>query len=72
MAEHFRDIVESILGDKSEEFAEWAFGPNFKSISQTEIWKNWNELHGDCLMLCGSGKPSDDIPSMIVVWRIFS
>ncbi len=61
-------IIEHYLGEKSEEFAEWAFGPDFKTIPQHDLLIKWNELHGDKLLLDGSGKPEGDIPRMIEIW----
>ncbi len=66
---NFRAIVEYYAGEEAEEFAEWAFGRNFKAIPGNEIWRNWNELHGDKLILEGSGKPLDDIAKMIEIWK---
>jgi hypothetical protein len=66
---HFRDIIELHLGEEAEEFAEWAFGPNFKTVPQGDIWKFWNEFHGDALLLDGTGKPAEDIPNMIAIWK---
>ncbi len=66
----FRDILVAKLGnEKSEQFAEWAFGKDFHDMHLDDFMDSWNALHGDKLMLCGSSKVVDDISKMIEIWE---
>lgn len=56
--------------DKAEEFAEWAFGEDYKEYDRSyDFLKAWNILHGKELMLEGHGVPSEDMPKMIELWK---
>jgi hypothetical protein len=67
---HQRSIIENFLSEKdAEEFAEWAFGENFREILRPDLVLAWNNLHSHQLILSSDGRPSEDIPKMIEIWR---
>ncbi len=64
-----RDIVEDQIGDRAEEFAEWAFGEDYATNLQYNLFLEWNNRHSHFMLLKGGSKPSDDIPKMIEIWK---
>lgn len=68
---HLRDVVEEHLGDKSEEFAQWAFGKFYKDFGHPlNFMDSWNDLHGDKMTLELNGFMEIDIPKMIEIWKV--
>jgi len=65
-----RDHIEYLL-DKEEapKFAEWAVGPNFRTISYKDYPGEWNKLHGDKLTVHGKDNTSDTLKKMIDFWK---
>lgn len=71
---HFKDWVYYLLSPSSDngipdEFAEWAFGKEFRTIPQNEIPTSWNSLHGDLFIINPSGSIKTDIQRMIEAWN---
>jgi hypothetical protein len=67
---HHRDIVELLIGEENAPlFAEWAWGPNFKTLVGKELCEEWNKLHGNDLTIYMNGKLNKDIPKMIEIWK---
>ncbi len=67
---HYRDIIEFYLPEKeSYEFVKWAFGENFKELNPPELVCEWNKRHAKKLTVSPGGKPLEDIPKMIKLWR---
>lgn len=68
---NIRNIIEShISHEDAEIFAEWAFGPEFRTINLCfDAHKYWNERHRFILTLKPEGKPTEDIPRMIELWN---
>lgn len=68
---HIRDHIEMHLSiEDAEKFALWAFGDEFRTIDlQHEGYIYWNKLHGEDLLLKCDGRPIDDIPKMIKLWK---
>ena len=65
-----KEYCEYILGkEKAAEFALWAFGPNFSSTLFNKFPEKWNILHGEKLEIFANGKPEDDLPKMIQIWK---
>lgn len=72
-------IVEGIKGlvllwlskEEAEEFTRFVFGNDYLTIqcSAEDFIGVWNVKYGDDLILKGNGRPSEDIPKMISVWR---
>lgn len=65
------DIFRIFLEDeKAQECAKWAFGERCDEFTRTKQFLNaWNQLHGKEVFLNGSGRPFDDIPKMIELWK---
>jgi hypothetical protein len=65
-----RDLIELYLSEKeAEEFAEWAFGEDFRRFDiNYKAHIRWNLRHRE-LILKESGSPQDDIPKMIELWK---
>jgi len=68
---HIKDLVEALIPEEAEEFAEFVWGKDFKKIilSGESTVKLWNEKYGDKLKLSLDGSPASDIPDMIMIWR---
>lgn len=64
-----RDIVVEQIGDRAEEFAEWAFGENYNITLQSNLFLEWNNRHSHHMVLKGGSRPVDDIPKMIEIWK---
>lgn len=69
-----RNIIENILCEKeAEEFAEWAWGDDFRDLNYKfadDLVHRWNERHlKNGLILSVVNSPYDDIPKMIEIWR---
>jgi hypothetical protein len=67
-----KNIIETYIlqTEKSEDFAEWAFGKGFENFEhQKDFLNTWNERHQDKYKLYVDSCPKDDIPFMIELWR---
>jgi len=52
------------------EFALWAFGPDFERLSSKDLANRWNDLHGDehYIDLSRENGPEKDAPIMLGMW----
>lgn len=67
---HHRYIIEHYLNEKeSEEFAEWAFGENYKGLIRNELVFAWNQRHYEKMRISIAGNALEDIPKMIEIWK---
>lgn len=68
---HLRDLVEKLIPEESEAFAEFVWGKDYSTcqLRGEAAIKHWNENYGDKLMLYPDGFPAIDIPDMIMIWR---
>lgn len=69
---HIRYILESLLEDDQPVlFAKWAWGNDIEHVElDKRLADLWNERHGEKMLLKYEGRPFDDIPKMIELWRI--
>lgn len=59
-----------MLGDESvEDFGHWAFGEGHGGAIVWDLWKRWNEIHGEKYELKGTDIPSETLPKMVEMWR---
>lgn len=53
-----------------EAFAEWAFGPYYRELSQEiSFMECWNTLHKELLELKPDGAIEEDAPKMVELWK---
>jgi hypothetical protein len=65
-----KHIVESFLPNETvEEFAKWAFGPDFKDMTSLDLLRSWNVLHGEKYLLQSDSNRALDIAKMITIWE---
>jgi hypothetical protein len=58
-----------ILGqEEHNNFAEWAFGPEYETTYYEDIPDRWNELHPDLPKFDKTGNARTDILQMIHLW----
>jgi hypothetical protein len=53
----------------SPEFAEWAFGPEFREMNYRKMPEAWNLLHGKNLTIKSSDNMNDDIRKMLELYE---
>lgn len=53
-----------------DDFALWAFGEDYQSIVLSELYKRWNELHGECYEINPKSSPKNDAIHMVELWRL--
>lgn len=67
MKEDFRIHLDP--GEDIDDFALWAFGPQFQVATTWKLAELWNERHGEKYLIDPSSRPEDDAPHMIALWR---
>lgn len=66
----FNVVCKLKKGEDPDEFALWAFGPNFDFFQiYREYMDSWNSLHSDKLKLTGDLTINESLAKMIEVWR---
>ena len=53
-----------------QDFAEWAFGPNYlKFYGYIDFIYSWNDLHSDLLTLNMNGSINEESKIMVTLWK---
>lgn len=66
-----RDLITMRVGkERAEEFAEWAWGKDFKTMNfSTDAVRKWNKRHGKKLRIDPANEVVDDLSKMIDLWE---